>query len=93
MRLSKFKIEFLSDKILKLIQEHPQIHINSNSDLITRAADDALYENMKAEEDIDREVDGLLEQNLNEIRAEEMDVGALRNKIKRELARKKKFVL
>jgi hypothetical protein len=93
LRLSKFKIEYLSDKILKLIQEHPQIHITANADLITRAADDALFENMKAEEDIDREVDGLLEQYLNEIRAEEMDVGALRNKIKRELARKNKFVL
>ena len=93
MRLSKFKIEYLSDKILKLIQEHPQIHITSNTDLVTRAVDDALYENMKAEDEIDQEVDALLEQNLNEIRAEEMDVGALRNKIKRELARKRKFVL
>ena len=41
----------------------------------------------------DAEVEAHIEQNVNEIRAMEMDVGALRTKIKRELARKKGFVL
>lgn len=93
MRLSKHKIEYLSNKVLKMIQEHPEIHIVSNADLVERAAYDAIFENMEIEQEIDAEVEKLLEQNYNEIRAMEMDVGALRNKMKRELARKKNFVL
>ena len=93
MRLSKYKIEYLSDKVLKMLQEHPRVHLTDNTDLVTRAIDDAIYENMLAEEEIDEEVEALVTQNKNEIRAMEMDVGALRNKIKRELARKKGFTL
>ena len=93
MRLSKHKIEYLSNKVLKMIQEHPEIHIISNIDLVDRAAFDAIFENLLVEQEIDDEVEALLEQNYNEIRAMEMDVGALRNKMKRELARKKNFTL
>ena len=93
MRLSKHKIEYLSDKILKMIQEHPEIHILANADLVDRAAFDAIWENMQTEQEIDDQVEELLKQNYNEIRAMEMDVGALRNKMKRELARKKNFTL
>jgi hypothetical protein len=93
LRLSKFKIEYLSTKILKMIQEHEQIHIISNEDLVTRAVADTLYDNIVEEDEIDSEVDALLEQNYNEIKAMEMDVGALRQKMKREIARKRGFTL
>gem|GEM_PF-1703856 len=93
LRLSKHKIEYLSDRILKMIQEHSQIHIISNTDLVTRAIDDAIFENLREEDEIDAEVETLVEQNSNEIRAMEMDIGALRNKIKREIARKRRFTL
>jgi hypothetical protein len=93
LRISKRKIEYLSDKVLKMLQEHPMIHPDPNSDLVVRAIDDAIFENMKQEDDIDREVEALVMQNKNEIRAMEMDLGALRNKIKRELAKKKGFTL
>ncbi len=93
MRISKRKIEYLSDRILKMLQEHPRVHLDDNIDLVTRAIDDAIFENMLQEEEIDSEVETLVSQNKNEIRAMEMDVGALRNKIKRELARKKGFTL
>lgn len=93
MRLSRTKIEYLSDKILRMMQEDARIHPAENIDLVTRAIDDAIYENMQEEDEIDSEVESLVQQNANEIRAMEMDVGALRNKIKRELARKKGFVI
>ena len=93
MRISKHKIEYLSDKVLKMLQEHPMIHPDPNTDLVTRAIDDAIFENMQAEDEIDEAVEALINQNRNEIRAMEMDLGALRNKMKRELARKKGFVL
>ncbi len=93
MRLSKNKIEHLSDRILKMILDHPQIHLISNNDLVTRAIDDAIFENMREEDAIDEEVDTIMQQNIHEIKAEEMDVGALRNKIKREMCRKHGFIL
>lgn len=93
MRLSKSKIEHLSDKILKMIQEHPGIHINSGDDLVTRCIDDTIWENMKEEDEIDEAVDEIMRQNIHEIKAEEMDVGALRNKIKREMCRKRGFIV
>ncbi len=93
MRISKHKIEYLSDKVLKMLQEHPRIHVDPNTDLVTRAIDDAIFENMKQEEEIDQQVEALVNQNKNEIRAMEMDVGALRSKMKRELAKKKGFTL
>ena len=93
MRLSKHKIEYLSDKILKALQEHPNVHLDPNNDLVIRAIDDAIFHNKQMEDEIDAQVEAHIEENVNEIRAMEMDVGALRNKIKRELARKKNFIL
>lgn len=93
MRLSKNKIEYLSDKILKMLQEHPQVHLAGNTDLVVRCIDDAIFHNMELEDEIDAEVEAHITENVNEIRAMDMDVGALRNKIKRELARKRGFTL
>jgi hypothetical protein len=93
VRLSRKKIEYLSDRILHLMQEDARIHPDANVDLVVRAIDDAIYENMQLEEEIDEEVEELVQENSDEIRAMEMDVGALRNKIKREIARKRGFVM
>jgi hypothetical protein len=93
VRLSNRKIEHLGKRVLKLMQEDPRIHPSANTDLVLRAVEDALADNLRAEEEIDQEVEKLLAENLNEIRAMEMDVGALRSKMKREMARKRRFVL
>lgn len=93
VRLSNRKIEHLGKRILKLMQEDPRIHPAGNTDLVLRAIEDAMVDNVRTEDEIDQEVEKLLAQNVNEIRAMEMDVGALRAKMKRELARKRKFVL
>jgi hypothetical protein len=93
VRLSNRKIEHLGKRILKLMQEDPRLHPAANTDLVLRAIEDAMVDNMRTEDEIDQEVEKLLAENVNEIRAMEMDVGALRAKMKRELARKKRFVL
>ena len=76
-----------------MIQDHKEVHIISNEDLVVRAVADTIYENIVEEDEIDDEVDALLKQNYNEIKAMEMDVGALRQKMKREIARKRGFTL
>lgn len=93
MRLSPNKIEFLAEEVLNMLEKDPGVHIQTNPDLVYRVLADTFYENMKAEEAIDEEVDELLTQYKGQISAMEMDYGDLRNKMKREIAKKKGFVL
>jgi len=90
--MTPYKIEYLATKILKMFQENKRIHFD-NADLTERCLYDAILANMEAEEDIEQEVDVLLEQYRGEISAMEMDMGMLRNKIKREVAKKRGFLL
>ena len=48
---------------------------------------------MRIEEEIDEEVDVLLSQHRGEIEAMEMNLGILRAKMKREVAKKRGFTL
>ncbi len=93
VRLSPNKIEFLAEKLLEMIERDPRLHIQTNSDLVYRAIVDTIYDDMRTEDQIEAEVEELLKQHLGEIRAMEMDYGALRAKMKREIARKQGFVL
>jgi hypothetical protein len=92
MRLTNDKIHYLAGKLLKLCQEHPQVH-PTDDELVYRTLADVLYNDMKAEADIDDEVDELLKHHRGEIEAMEMDLGMLRTKMKREIAKKRGFVL
>lgn len=93
MRLSQNKIDFISEKVLEMIERTPEVHIQTNPDLVYRVIADTIYDDMLAEEAIDAEVDELLKTHNNEIRAMDMDYGALRSKMKRELCKQKGFVL
>ncbi len=93
MRLTRNKIEYLADRILQMFHENGGIHLSGNTDLVLRTVEDAVYANMQAEQDIDDEVDSVLQQHQVAIDAEEMDLGALRMKMKREMAKQRGFVL
>ncbi len=93
MRLSPNKIDFLAEKVLEMIERAPEVHIQSNPDLVYRVIADTFYEDIRAEEEIDEEVDELLKAHNNEIRAMDMDYGALRAKMKREICKKHGFIL
>ena len=93
MRLSSRKVEYLSGKILKLIQDNRNMHLVTHPDLAQRAVADAIWADLRAEEALDDEVDRLLEAHRGEIQGQEMDLTVLRQKMKRELARKRGFTL
>lgn len=93
MRLSPNKIEYLADKIVTMMQENGQIHLTSHVDTVWKTVADTIFANMREEQDIEDEVDKLLETYKSQIRTQEMDVGELRRKIKREVAKKRGFVL
>ncbi len=93
MRLSPNKIDFLGEKVLEMIERTPEVHIQTNPDLVYRVITDTFYDDMRAEEEIDAEVDELLNEHNSEIRAMDMDYGALRSKMKREICKKHGFIL
>jgi hypothetical protein len=93
LRLTPNKIEYLAGTLLKMFQENARIHITGTADLVTRRIEDIIYENMRQEEEIDEEVDTLIQKHKGEIQTLEMDMGALRNKFKREIAKKRGFIL
>lgn len=93
MRLSPTKIEYLADRIVTMMQEDGKIHLTSHVETVWKTVADSIFANMREEEAIEDEVDKLIEQHRGEIRTMEMDVGDLRRKFKREVARKRGFVL
>lgn len=93
VRLSPNKIDYLSRKILKALQDNRRVHLQANADLVLRSIQDAVYANMQAEEEIDAEVEQLLAQHRGQIEAQDLDLSVLRLKLKRELARKRGFTL
>jgi hypothetical protein len=93
VRLTPRKIEYLAEKILGAFQGNPKVYLADNQDLVYRAIADAIYENMQEEDAIDEEVEALIQKHRGEIQTLEMDMVALRQKFKREIARKRGFVL
>ncbi len=93
MRLSNNKIEYLADRIVTMMQENGLIHLTSNVDTVWKTVADSIFANMRAEQEIDDEVDALIAKHKSEIQNMDMDVGDLRRKFKREVARKRGFPL
>ena len=93
MRLSPNKIEYLADCIVTMMQEDGMIHLTANVDTVWKTVADAIFANMREEEAIDAEVDEIIAKHKGEIQGMEMDVGDLRHKFKREVARKQGFTL
>ena len=93
VRLSPNKIEFIADETVLMLEKAHGVHIQTNADLVFRVIADIFFENMQAEEAIDAEVDELLTEYKGHISAMEMDFGALRSSMKREIIKKKGFIL
>jgi len=93
VRLSPTKIEYLADRIVTMMQEDGKIHLTAHVETVWKTVADSIFANMREEDAIEDEVDKLIEQHRGEIRTMEMDVSDLRRKFKREVARKRGFVL
>jgi hypothetical protein len=93
VRLSPNKIEYLADRVLLLIQEHSKVHLASNVETVHKTIADTIFANMREEDEIEAEVDDLLRVHKAEIQVMEMDFTDLRRKFKREVAKRRGFVL
>lgn len=93
MRLSPRKIEYLADKLVRLMREHESVSSNVDEEELARIIEWEFTEELKIEDEIDDEVDKLLDQYDRQIMGQDLDRAVLRRKLKNELARKRGYTL
>ncbi len=93
MRLSPLKVQYLSDRIVEQLAEKLKAEWPAGQEAAHRAIVMAIREDLEIEEEIDREAEKYIDENLRRIERENMDVYVLRKKIREELARKRGVVL
>ena len=93
MRLTPRKIEYLSEKIVRIMRERNDISFNVDEDELMRIIGWEITEELQIEDEIDEEVDKLLEQYERQIMAGDLDQMVLRRKLKGEIARKRGYTL
>lgn len=93
MRLSPNKIEYLSEKLVKLMRDREGIFISGDEEELERIIGWEITEELAVEDEIEDEVDTLLEQYDRQISSGDMDQAVLRRKLKAELARKRGYTL
>jgi hypothetical protein len=93
MRLSPAKIDYLAQKLLRLMREHEAVSFNIDADELERIIAWEITEELRIEDDIDDEVNTLLDQYERQIAHQDLDQVLLRRKLKQELARKRGYTL
>ncbi len=93
MRLSPTKIEYLSEKIVRIMRERADMSFNVPEDELARIIGWEITDELAIEDEIDEEVDELLEQYERQIVHQDLDQMVLRRKLKSELARKRGYTL
>ncbi len=93
MRMSPEKVKDLAAQIVRMLEEHPGVTPQATPDALRVAIGSVILDDLEEEDDIDREVDDLIRQHDREIQQEDLDVEALRQKFRREIARRRGFVL
>lgn len=93
MRLSRAKIEYLSEKLVKIMREREDVSFNIPEEELIRDIAYEFTEELKIEDDLDDEVDIMLAKYENQIMHQDLDQMMLRRKLKAELARKRGYTL
>jgi hypothetical protein len=93
MRLSDRKIDSLASKILRWMEQNPDIEFLAAADTIHAAIVDEFMQEKDRERQLDEEVDRILQQNEGRMRMEGVDSWVMRKKIRQELARQRGIVL
>ncbi|MCP4545912.1 MAG: DUF507 family protein [bacterium] len=93
MRLSPAKIEYLADKMIKIMREREDISFLIEEDELARIIGWEITEELKIEDEIEDEVDKVLEQYERQIMNQDMDQTMLRRKLKTEIARKRGYTI
>ncbi len=93
MRLRKDQIENLSKRILNRLQSQNLAKLKVSEEKVLEKIQAIITQNLTDEQKLEAEVDQLLTQFRSQIRAGQINEAELFLKMKKELAKKKKFVL
>ena len=93
MRLRPEKIQDLAAQVTELLRRSSQVELLASESAIRVAIGSAIRDDLEEEDEIDREVEELLNRHAREIENEDMDLGELRMKFKRQIARKRGFII
>lgn len=93
MRLKAEKIEYLSKKIYGNLKALKQMQPVSPPDQIEGTIRRVFTEDLRREDDLEREAEAILKQHQQKISLQNMSYNTLLSRTKQELARKKKIIL
>ena len=93
MRLSEPKIQYLAGKMADWLAGREDVELVATRPLLARELAAVIRDELRLEDDLDLDVEAVLAQYRKQIDSESMDVNALRQKIKRQLARERGIIL
>jgi hypothetical protein len=87
------KVQDLASQVLEMLRADRRVELRGSERAIRVAIGSAIRDDLIEEEEIDQEVEELLNQHAREIEGEDLDLVELRRKFKREIARRRGFVI
>ena len=93
MRMRPEKIQDLAAQVTEMLRRNPKVELLASESAIRVAIGSAIRDDLEEEDEIDREVEELLNRHAREIENEDMDLSELRLKFKRQIARKRGFII
>lgn len=93
MRLTSEQIEKISKMILENLKQKEIIVFKADEKVVLNRISDIFAADLKAEDDLDREVDNIMKQYSNEIDRDRMDYRKMFSMIKNKLVRERGIVV
>lgn len=93
MRFSHSKVHELAERIVAMLESDEDATLLAPRAEVEQAVAGAISTDLRAEDEIDEEVEQMLEQYRHQIENEGLDATLLQRKIKHEVARKRGFSL
>jgi hypothetical protein len=93
VRLRSEKVEALARKITASLTKLSRLEMIANPDNIEGAVRRVIMEDLKREEDLEKEAEGILKQYQQKIMRQNLSYNTLMEKTKRELAKKRRIIL
>jgi hypothetical protein len=93
MRLTREKIESLSQQLLKELKSKPDVKLTAEESRVLLEIKSVIVADLKREDEIDGEVREILKKHIDRITRENMDYSVLFRKIKQQIVRERDLVL
>jgi hypothetical protein len=93
MKLTKEQVEKLSAFILKRLEEKDLLVLKTTPEKLLEKINDTILENLRQEDDLDREVEEILKAHSGAVDSSRVDYRKMFNMVKGKLARERGIVL